>query len=67
MDAGAGQDVDVVLTTREIDRMIRAEHIMPEYLEEEEFDTPLGISSGAAVIFGAQVELWKQPFELPII
>ena len=52
-DAGAGQDVDAVLTTREVARMIRAEHIMPEYLEEEEFDTPLGISSGAAVIFGA--------------
>ena len=52
-DAGAGQDVDVVLTTREVERMIRAEHILPQYLEEEEFDTPLGISSGAAVIFGA--------------
>ncbi len=52
-DAGAGQDVDVVLTTREVERMIRAEHIMPQYLEEEEFDTPLGVSSGAAVIFGA--------------
>ncbi len=53
-DAGAGQDVDAVLTTREVVRMIRAEHIMPQYLEEEEFDTPpLGISSGAAVIFGA--------------
>lgn len=52
-DAGAGQDVDVVLTTREITRMIRAEHILPGVLEEEEFDTPLGISSGAGVIFGA--------------
>ena len=52
-DAGAGQDVDVVLTTREVDRMIKAEHIMAEHLEEEQFDTPLGISSGAAVIFGA--------------
>lgn len=52
-DAGAGQDVDVVLTTREIDRLIRAEHINPRTLEEEEFDMPLGISSGAGVIFGA--------------
>jgi len=52
-DAGAGQDVDVVLTTREIARMIRAEHITPEFLEEEEFDMPLGIGTGAAVIFGA--------------
>lgn len=52
-DAGAGQDVDVVLTTREVDRMIRAEHIIPQKLEEEEFDTPLGVGTGAAVIFGA--------------
>lgn len=52
-DAGAGQDVDVVLTTREIARMIRAEKIKPEFLEEEDFDTPLGQSTGAAVIFGA--------------
>lgn len=52
-DAGAGQDVDVVLTTREVDRMIRAEHIIPQELEEEEFDTPLGVGTGAAVIFGA--------------
>ncbi len=50
--AGTGQDVDVVLTTREIARMIRAEHIAPEFLEEEEFDMPLGIGTGAAVIFG---------------
>lgn len=52
-DAGAGQDVDVVLTTREVDRMIRAEHIIPQELDEEEFDTPLGVGTGAAVIFGA--------------
>lgn len=51
-DAEVGQDVDVVLTTREITRMIRAEHITPEFLEEEEFDMPLGIGTGAAVIFG---------------
>lgn len=52
-DAGSGQDVDVVLTTREIARMIRAEKINPSLLEEEEFDTPLGEGTGAAVIFGA--------------
>ena len=51
-DAGAGQDVDVVLTTREVDRLIRAEHIIPQDLKEEEFDTPLGAGTGAAVIFG---------------
>jgi NADP-reducing hydrogenase subunit HndD len=52
-DAGAGQDVDLVLTTREIDRMIRSEHILVDKLEEDEFDTPLGVGTGAAVIFGA--------------
>lgn len=52
-DAGAGQDVDVVLTTREVARMIKAEQIIPELLEEEEFDMPLGVGTGAAVIFGA--------------
>ncbi|AQR95758.1 NADH-dependent [FeFe] hydrogenase, group A6 [Clostridium saccharoperbutylacetonicum] len=52
-DAGAGQDVDLVLTTREIERMIRAEHIICKDLKEEEFDMPLGVSSGAGVIFGS--------------
>lgn len=52
-DAGFGQDVDVVLTTRELARMIKAEHIMVEDIPEEEFDSPLGVGSGAGVIFGA--------------
>jgi len=52
-DAGYGPDVDVVLTTRELSRMIRAEHIVVDDLPEEEFDLPLGIGSGAGVIFGA--------------
>jgi len=51
--AGAGQDVDVVLTTREVERLIRAESIDVRYLPEEDLDTPLGSGSGAAVIFGA--------------
>ncbi len=51
--AGAGQDVDLVLTTREIVRMIRAEHILVEDLPEEGCDLPLGIGTGAGVIFGA--------------
>lgn len=51
--AGAGQDVDLVLTTREIVRMIRAEHILVEELPEEGCDLPLGIGTGAGVIFGA--------------
>ncbi len=52
-DAGAGQDVDVSLTTRELDRLLKAELIMPALLPEEEFDQPLGVGSGAGVIFGA--------------
>ena len=52
-DAGAGQDVDASLTTREIDRLIRMFNILPETLKEEELDMPLGVGSGAGVIFGA--------------
>ncbi len=52
-DAGAGQDVDVSLTTRELDRMLKAELISPALLPEEEFDMPLGVGTGAGVIFGA--------------
>jgi NADP-reducing hydrogenase subunit HndD len=52
-DAGAGQDVDASLTTREIDRMIRATGVDVTALAEEEFDAPLGTGTGAAVIFGA--------------
>ena len=52
-DAGSGQDVDVSLTTRELDRMLKAELVSPAMLPEEEFDMPLGVGTGAAVIFGA--------------
>lgn len=52
-DAGAGQDVDLVLTTREITRMIKSMWISPLDLPEEDFNAPLGVSSGAGVIFGA--------------
>lgn len=50
--AGTGQDVDIVLTTRELARLVTAEHINPITLPESEFDSPLGESSGAGVIFG---------------
>ena len=39
---GTGPDVDSVITTREVGRLIRAEHIQLEHLKEEEFDEPLG-------------------------
>ncbi len=47
-----GKDVDVVLTTRELARMVRGDAIDLECIEEEEFDSPLGEYTGAAVIFG---------------
>lgn len=50
--AGAGADVDIVLTTREFARMVRAEHIAPMLLQEAAFDSPLGEGTGAAVLFG---------------
>ena len=52
-DDQGSPEVDVVLTNREVDRLIRAEHIVASKLEESELDMPLGIGSGAGNIFGA--------------
>ena len=52
-DACGDPDVDVVLTTREMDRLFRSDCLVPQELEETPFDSPLGSSTGAAVIFGA--------------
>lgn len=46
-------DVDVALTTRELGRMIERAGIDFKSLPDEKFDDPLGVSTGAAVIFGA--------------
>lgn len=46
-------DVDYSLTTRELARMFRETGIEFTRLPEEEFDSPLGESTGAAVIFGS--------------
>ena len=46
-------DVDYSLTTRELGRMIESAGIYFKHLLDEEFDNPLGDSTGAAVIFGA--------------
>lgn len=46
-------DVDVVLTTRELAKMIKQAGIDFVNLTDEDFDPTLGDSSGAAVIFGA--------------
>ena len=45
-------DVDIVITTRELARMIKKSGIDFANLPEEDFDEMLGDSTGAAVIFG---------------
>ena len=53
-EAGAGYpDVDYVLTTRELGRMIDTAGINFQILPDESCDAPLGQGTGAAVIFGA--------------
>jgi iron-only hydrogenase group A len=47
------QDVDYVLTTRELAQMIKEANIDFVNLKDEEFDEPFGESTGASVIFGA--------------
>ena len=53
MRSSGYQDVDAVLTTRELARMLREAGIDPTALEPAAYDAPLGIGTGAAVIFGA--------------
>ncbi len=52
-NAAGVPDVDFALTTRELGRMIERAGINFTALPDEKFDEPLGISTGAAVIFGA--------------
>ena len=47
-----GDDVDVVITTQELGRMIRMAGIDFEKLPDSDFDPLLGDSTGASVIFG---------------
>ncbi len=49
----AGHDIDAVITTRELVKMIRSAHISPETLEDIESDRPMQEGTGAGVIFGA--------------
>lgn len=46
-------DVDIAITTRELARMIERAGLKFTSLPDEEFDSPLGEDTGAAVIFGA--------------
>ena len=52
MEVVGRRDVDAVLTTRELARMIKSAGINFADLPDEKFDDPLGLCSGAADIFG---------------
>ncbi|MDR1922580.1 MAG: [FeFe] hydrogenase, group A [Candidatus Adiutrix sp.] len=52
MNSSGYRDVDVVLTTRELGRMIKIAGINFEALPESDYDSIMGQSSGAAAIFG---------------
>ena len=60
----ADQDVDVVLTTRELDRMLRAMQINVAALPEEDFDSPLGRGSGACLLYTSQGLPGRAPLHL---
>lgn len=51
MKASGQQDVDIVLTVRELARLLRKKKINPAYLEDKKFDPALGISTGAGILF----------------
>ncbi len=53
MNASGYRDVDYVLTTRELARMIKEAGIDFLNLKEEDYDAPMGEYTGAATIFGA--------------
>lgn len=52
-NAAGVPDVDISITTRELARLIKKCGIKFNELADEKFDEPLGIGTGAAVIFGA--------------
>lgn len=52
MEANGMRDVDYVLTTRELARMIKQIGIDFAHLEDSNFDDPMGEATGAAAIFG---------------
>ena len=52
MRGQCGPDVDIVLTTRELVRMMRSDHLNPYDIGEEPLDSPMGTHTGAGVIFG---------------
>jgi NADH-quinone oxidoreductase subunit G len=53
MERNGYQDVDYVLTTRELAKLVKESSIDFLSLQDSDYDNPFGISTGAAVIFGA--------------
>ena len=53
MENGALRDVDIVISTRELAKMIKKAGILFDKLPDEKFDNPFEEASGAGVIFGA--------------
>ena len=53
MQAGGLRDVDIVISTRELAKMIKQSGIKYELLPDEKFDAPFEEATGAGVIFGA--------------
>lgn len=49
----AGHDIDAVITTRELTKMIKSAHISPDTLADIDGDRPMQDGTGAGVIFGA--------------
>ena len=52
MEVDGNRDVDYVITTRELSRMIRQANISFRELEDSDFDDPMGEATGAGAIFG---------------
>lgn len=61
-DAAGVPDVDVAMTTRELARIIQRAGIDFVNLPDEDFDEPLGITTGAAAIFGATGDVMEVAF-----
>ncbi|MDP1884632.1 MAG: [FeFe] hydrogenase, group A [Candidatus Moranbacteria bacterium] len=53
INASGHRDVDIVLTIRELARLLRKKKIDPSKLKDKKFDPALGISTGAGVLFGS--------------
>lgn len=53
MEVNGNRDVDIVISTRELARMIKQSGIQFNELPEIKFDTPFEEASGAGAIFGA--------------